>query len=208
MFCSREYQLTSRLNQQNEKPTSKKICHKIGHFSSLCYKKREKYENHKISFGSPKAHQLKTGLMHTQNTLSSQSEEYSSEEDSFCLQPQVQSTQAETNCIAPQHLITNLEHKLKPHKKRTKVLRARTETYANVNLMPICVYKLLYKDDDCQKLAPSNKSKVKTYCTEMIQIGGSCNLYYTQTQSVYKKSHSKWPAMKAVLLFHVQPVLS
>ena len=79
-----------------------KICHKYGHFSSLCYKKGEKYDNHKRSFGSPKAHQLKIGSVFTQEPLCSQSEEYSSEEDSFCLQLQVQSTQAETNCLAPQ----------------------------------------------------------------------------------------------------------
>ena len=43
--------------------------------------------------------------------------------------------------------------------------------------MPISVYKLLYKDPDCQKLAPSNKTKVKTYCTEKIQIVGSFNFF-------------------------------
>ena len=50
-------------------------------------------------------------------------------------------------------------------------------TCANVNLMPISVYKLLYKDDDCTKLAPSNKVAVKTYTTEKIKIVGSCNLF-------------------------------
>ena len=153
------------------------MCHKYGHFSSLCYKKRDKYDNYKRSFGSPKAHQLKIGSVHTQGPLCSQSEDYSSEEDSFCLQLQVKSTQAETNCIAPQHLVTNLEYKLKPCKKRTKFLTARIDTCANVNLMPISVYKLLYKDHDCQKLAPSNKSKVNTYCTEKIHIVGSCDLF-------------------------------
>ena len=43
--------------------------------------------------------------------------------------------------------------------------------------MPISLCKLLYKDDDCQKLAPSNKTKVKTYCIEKIQIVGSYNLF-------------------------------
>ena len=89
----------------------------------------------------------------------------------------MKSTQADTNCIAAQHLVTNLEYKLKPHKKRTMFLRARIDTCANVNLMPISVYKLLYKDDNYQKLASSNKSKVKTYCTEKIQIVGSYNLF-------------------------------
>ena len=120
---------------------------------------------------------MKIRSIQTQDALSSQSEEYSSEEYSFCLQLQVQSTQAETNCIAPQHLVTNLEYKLKPHKKRTKFLRARIDTCANVNLIPISVYKLLYKDPDCQKLAPSNNSNVKTYSTEKIQIVGSCDLF-------------------------------
>ena len=93
------------------------------------------------------------------------------------MQLQVQSTQADTNCIAPQHLVTNLEYKLRPHKKRIKFLRARIDTCTNVNLMPISVYKLLYKDPDCTKLAPSNKVAVKTYTTEKIKIVGSCKLF-------------------------------
>ena len=89
----------------------------------------------------------------------------------------MQSTQAETTYTAPQHLVTNLEHKLKPYKKKTKFLRARIDTCANVNLMPISVYKLLYKDPDCQKLVPSSISNVTTYSTEKIQIVGSCDLF-------------------------------
>ena len=42
--------------------------------------------------------------------------------------------------------------------------------------MPINVYKLIYKDEDYTKLAPSNKVAVKTYTTEKIKIVGSCNL--------------------------------
>ena len=89
----------------------------------------------------------------------------------------MQSTQAETNCLAPQHLVANLEYKLKPHKKRTKFLRARIDTCANVNLMPISVYKLLYKDGDCTKLVPSNKVAAKTYTTGKVKIVGSCNMF-------------------------------
>ena len=97
--------------------------------------------NQRRSFGSHKAQQLKTGLMHTQNPLSGQSEDYLSEEDSFYLQLQVQSTQTETNCIAPQYLVTNLEYKSKPYMKKTKFLRARIDTCAKVNLIPISVCK-------------------------------------------------------------------
>ena len=42
-----------------------KICHKFGHFSSLCYKKRDGLHNHKRSLGSPRAHQLKIGSICT-----------------------------------------------------------------------------------------------------------------------------------------------
>ena len=67
---------------------------------------------------------------------------------------------------APQHLVTNIEYKLKPHRRGTEFLRARIDACANVNFMPISVYKLLYKDPDCTKLAPSNKVAAKTYTTE------------------------------------------
>ena len=48
--------------------------------------RREKYDNNKRSFGSPKAREMMIRSVQTQDALSSQSEEYSSEEDSFCLQ--------------------------------------------------------------------------------------------------------------------------
>ena len=101
-----------------------KICKKIGHFSSLCYKKIEKsnYYQRSLQSSSPKAHQLKVGSVQTQS-LCDQSEDYS-RKDSFCLQVKVQPQcdEAETKFTAPQHLVTNLEMKLKPHKKRTTFL--------------------------------------------------------------------------------------
>ena len=101
---------------------------------------------------------------------------YSSCEDSFCLQMQDKSAQAKTKMNKPQHLVTNIEYKLKPHRKRTKFLRAKLDTCSNVNLMPISVYKLIYKDEDCTKFAASNKVAVKTYTTEKIKIVRSCKL--------------------------------
>ena len=102
-------------------PASKhqyKNCHKFGQFSSLCYKKKE-FEHKRET--SPRAHQMKIGTAYMQEELCGQSEE-SSSDDLFCLQARLKSTQAETQ--APQHLITNLTYKLKPHKK-THYLRAR-----------------------------------------------------------------------------------
>ena len=147
------------------------ICKKIGHFSSLCYQKKDKY-NHKKTYGSPKAHQMKLGPMYTKDPLSSQSCY------SFCLQLKVQSSnQAETTCVVPQHLVTNLEYVLEPHKKMTKFLRARIDTYTNVSILPITIYKVLYKDPDCVMLAPSSKHGITMYTTEKINVLGSCDLF-------------------------------
>ena len=59
---------------------------------------------------------------------------------------------------------------------RTKFHRAKTDTCSNVNVMLVCVYKLIYKDPDCVNLAPSNKDGILTYTTEKIKIIGSCEL--------------------------------
>ena len=101
---------------------------------------------------------------------------------------QPQSDEAETKFTAPQHLATNLEIKLKPHKKKTKFLRARIDTCANVNVIPISMYKLLYKDPDCVKMAPSSKNGISTYTTEKILVLGSCDLFvmHPDTRSLKK----------------------
>ena len=54
---------------------------------------------------------------------------------------------------------------------------ARIDTCANVNLMPISVYKLLYKDPDCVMLVPSSKDGISTYNSEKINILGSCDMF-------------------------------
>ena len=102
---------------------------------------------------------------------------YSSSEDSFCLQMQVKSAKENTKMNKPQHLVTNIEYKLKPHRRRTKFLRAKIDTCLNVNLIPISVYKMIYKDQVCTKLEPSNKAAVKMYTTEKIKIVGFCKMF-------------------------------
>ena len=46
------------------------------------------------------------------------------------------------------HLVTNLEFKVKPYKRKTKFLRARVGTCADMNLMPVSIYKKLFKNED------------------------------------------------------------
>ena len=125
-------------------------CHKYGHFTSLCYKRRTSFK-----FSPPKVHQLQVGQVYTQdNSICRRSGDLTSNDESFCLQVKVQCIQADTKIPTPHHLITNLAYRLKPCHKRNKFLRARLDTCADVNIMPASVYKLVFQDPDCKKLAP------------------------------------------------------
>ena len=95
------------------------------------------------------------------------------------------STQVETTIPAPQHLITNLAYKLKPHKK-TQYLKTRLDTCSDINIMPVSVCQLIFKDADCMKLAPSSKLEIRTYTIDKIQVIGSCTLLavHLDTQSL------------------------
>ena len=73
----------------------------------------------KNNIRKPKAHQLMFG---TASVIGDKSDaNYSSSGDSFCLQVQAKYTKDNTKKNKPQHLVTNIEYKLKPHRKRTKV---------------------------------------------------------------------------------------
>ena len=123
-------------------------------------------------------------MVGTTSTMDDQSyANYSSSEDSFCLQLQAKSTKERYKKDKPQHLVTNIEYKLKPHRMRTKFLRAKIDTCSTVNLLPISVYKLMNKDPECTKLEPSNKVAVKTYTTEKIKIVGSCKMFVVQPET-------------------------
>ena len=101
----------------------------------------------------------------------------SSSDDSFCLQMQVKSTQAETKLPAPQHLVTNLAYKLNPQKKKIKYLRTRIDTCTEANIIPPSVCKLIFKDPDCEQPALCTKVAIRTYTTDKINIVGSCSLF-------------------------------
>ena len=88
----------------------------------------------------------------------------------------VQAIQANTNVPAPKHLFTNLEFKVKLHKRETKLMQARIDTCADVNIMPVSIQKYLFKDQDCAKIVPSDL-QLGTYTDKKVKILGSCNLY-------------------------------
>ena len=156
--------------------------------SIACATRREKHltRNGLWSQDQPKHINFRIGPVYTQNFICGQVEE-SSSDDPFYLQVQLQSTQVETKIPAPQHLITYLAYKLKPHKK-THYLRASLDTCADVNIMPITVYKLVCKDPGCKKLAPSSKLEKGTHTTDKIKVIGSAHyLQYFQLPNVYRK---------------------
>ena len=51
------------------------------------------------------------------------------------------------------------------------------DTCANVNIMTVSIYKLVFQDPDCTKLAPSSKLEIGTYTTNNIKVVGFCILY-------------------------------
>ena len=110
------------------------------------------------------------------NSIYSQSGDLTSSNESFCLQVKIQCTQANTKITTSHHLITNLAHSLKPHHKRNQYLRARLDTCANVNAMPVSVYRLVFQYPDCKRLAP-RKLEIGTYTTNTVKLVGSCVIY-------------------------------
>ena len=79
-------------------------CHKFGHFTSLCYQKKQS----PFKSRRPKAHQLPAGTVYVQDgTIYGHFEDYSSSNDSFCLQIKMQVTQASLKKI-PTHQLTSL----------------------------------------------------------------------------------------------------
>ena len=97
---------------------------------------------------------------------------------------QIQGTQASVKFPTPNHLITDLEYRLKPHHQRRQFRRARLDTCVDVNIMPASVYKIVFQDPDCKKLAPGSKLEIGTHTINKVKAVGSCVLYavhpYTQ----------------------------
>ena len=116
-----------------------------------------------------------------------QSSDLTSSNESFSLQVNIQCTQTNTKFPTPHHLITNLAFRLMPHHKRNQYLRARLDTCADVNIMLASVYKLVFKDPDCRKLAPS-KLEIGTYTSDTVKLVGFCIfMLYIQILSTTKK---------------------
>ena len=120
--------------QVSRKKYKCKAFHKFGHFTSMCFQKKQA----KFKPRRPKVHQLQVGAVYVKGSVSyDHSYEDSTSEDSFCLQVKMKCKQdKEQKVPRPTHLITNLAYRLKPDHTRNLYLRARLDTCADVNLMP------------------------------------------------------------------------
>ena len=117
------------------------------------------------------------GVVYTQeDSICSQSSDLTSSDESFCLQAKIQCTQDNAKIPTPHHCITNLAYRLKPHHKRNQYLRTRLDTCADVNIKPGSVYKLVFQNPDCKKLAPS-KFEIGIYTSGTVKLVGSCIFY-------------------------------
>ena len=155
-----------------------KACHKFGHFTSQCFQ-RKQYSQHK--FRQPKAHQIQVDDLC--DNSDSYASDVSSSEDSFCLQVRIK-RQLDATQKSPKltHLITNIAYWLKQHHTRNQYLRARIDTGAEVNFMPVSVYRLIYHDHDLKKLTPC-RLKIGTYTMDTIKIIGTIIMYLIHLDS-------------------------
>ena len=66
-----------------------KVCHKFGHFTTVCYQKNQQPSN-SFKPRKPKAHQLHAGALYTHQDGDSDVSDESDTDESFCLQMKVQ----------------------------------------------------------------------------------------------------------------------
>ena len=160
-----------------------KICHKFGHFTSVCFQKSQgQHSSNSFHARKLKAQQLRVGALYTLQDAGS-SEYDSDPEENFCLQMKVHRTRI-SHPEVPKlvYLMANLAYRLKEHHTRNQYLWARLDTCADVNLMPMAVYCLMFKDSQLKKLTPSNM-EIETYTSEIVKIIGTCHFYLVHPES-------------------------
>ena len=160
-----------------------KICHKFGHFTSVCFQKGQgQHSSNSFHARKPKAQQLRAGVLYTLQDAGSSTDD-SDPEDHFCLQMKVHRTRI-SSLEVPKlvYLMANLAYHLKEHHTRNQYLRARLDTCTDVNLMPRAVYCLMFQDPQLKKLTPS-KMEIETYTSEVLKIIGMCHFYLVHPES-------------------------
>ena len=159
-----------------------KICHKFVHFTTVCYQK-DQQPSSSFKTRKPKAHQLHAGALYTHHDAGQSGSDSSDTEDSFCLQMKIYKTQiSHPEVPKPVYLMANLVYHLQEHLKRNQYLQARIDTCRDVNLIPMAVYCLMFKDPGLRKLTPSNM-EIETYTNGVVKIIGTCYFYLEHPES-------------------------
>ena len=78
--------------------------------------------------------------------------------------------------------MTNLAYHLQLHHKRNQYLWAQLDTCADVNLMQMAMYCLMFKDPGLRKLTSSNM-EIETYTNDVMKVIGTCNFYLVHPES-------------------------
>ena len=123
------------------------------------------------------------GALYTHNDADRSTSESSDTEDSFCLQMKIHKTQIPHPKVPkPIYLMANLAYCLQEHHKRNQYLWARLDTCADVNLMPMAIYCLMFKDPGLRKITSSNL-EIEMYTNDVVKIIGTCNFYLVHLES-------------------------
>ena len=159
-----------------------KVCHKFGHFTRVCYQKSQQPSS-SFKPRKPKAQHLQAGALYTHHNADRSGSKLSDTEESFCLQLKIQKTQSTHPQVPkPVYLMTNLVYHMQLHHKGNQYLCARLDTCADVNLMPMAIYCLMFKDPDLRKLTPSSM-EIETYMEDVVKIIGTCQFYLVHPES-------------------------
>ena len=159
-----------------------KVCHKFGHFIIVCYQKSQQPSS-LFKPRKPKAQQLQAGALYTHHEADRSGSKLSDTEESFCLQMKIEKTQSiHPQVPKPVYLMTNLVYHWQLHHKRNQYLHARLDTCADVNLMTMAIYCLMFKDPGLRKLTPSSM-EIETYMNNVVKIIGTCQFYLVHPES-------------------------
>ena len=78
--------------------------------------------------------------------------------------------------------MANLVYHLQLHHKRNQYLCARLDTCADVNLIPMAIYCLMFKDLGIRQLT-SSSMEIETYMNDVVKIIGTCQFYLIHSNS-------------------------
>ena len=160
-----------------------KACHKFVSFHYSMLIKRVNRHWDQLSLENPKHNNFKQ-RPYTPNMMQIEVDpELSDTEEPFCLQMKIQKTQSTHSQVPkPVYLMANLVYHLQLHHKRNQYLCARLDTCADVNLMPMAIYCLMFKDPGLRKLTPSSM-EIETYTNDVVKIIGTCQFYLVHPES-------------------------